>query len=80
MMSELRKAEAEAKGARRNVWRNLPAPTPTAAAQAAQQEKERKWEGVVVRVWGADMLSVVRNGDTKGEERRLQLSSVRQPR
>ncbi|SCZ88438.1 BZ3500_MvSof-1268-A1-R1_Chr2-1g04411 [Microbotryum saponariae] len=78
MMAELRKAEAEAKGARRGVWKSLPAATPTAAAQAAQHEKERKFEGVVTRVWGADMLSIVKTGETK--ERRIQLASVRQPK
>ncbi|SCV72043.1 BQ2448_4737 [Microbotryum intermedium] len=78
MMAELRKAEAEAKGARRGVWKSLPAATPTAAAKAAQQEKERKFEGVVTRVWGADMLSIVKTGETK--ERRIQLASVRQPK
>jgi staphylococcal nuclease domain-containing protein 1 len=77
-MAELRKAEAEAKAARKGQWRNLPAPTPTSAAVQAQQEKDRKWDGVVTRVWGADMISVLKDGDQN--ERRLQLSSLRQPR
>lgn len=78
MMAELRKAEGEAKTARRALWRSLPMPAPGAAAVAAQQAKDSKWEGTVTRVWGADMLSVLKTGDTV--ERRLQLSSVRQPR
>ena len=78
MMAELRKAEGEAKAGRRALWRSLPAPAPGQAQAQAQQEKERKWDGVVTRVWGADMLSVVKNGEDV--ERRLQLSSVRQPR
>ncbi|KAL8292267.1 hypothetical protein RQP46_001733 [Phenoliferia psychrophenolica] len=78
MMAELRKAEGEAKAARRALWRSLPMPAPGAAAVAAQQAKDSKWDGVVTRVWGADMLSVLKTGDTV--ERRLQLSSVRQPR
>lgn len=77
-MAEFRKAEGEAKLGRRGVWKNLPVPAPAAAAVAAQQEKEKKFEGVVVRVWGADMVSVIKNGET--EERKLQLSSIRQPR
>lgn len=78
MMAELRKAEAEAKAGRRALWATLPAPTPSTAAVQAQQEKDRKFEAIVTRVWGADTLSVLKKGDTV--ERRIQFSSVRQPR
>lgn len=78
MMSELRTAELKAKTARIGLWSSLPAPAPGAAEVQRKLEKERKWEGRVVRVWGADMLSIVRDGD--GKEFRIQLSSVRQPR
>ncbi|KAM0752525.1 hypothetical protein T439DRAFT_324618 [Meredithblackwellia eburnea MCA 4105] len=78
MMAELRKAESEAKNARRGLWKSLPVPAPGAAAVAAQQEKDRKWDGVITRVWGADQISVVKVGEEA--ERRLQLSSVRQPK
>ncbi|KAK4705914.1 staphylococcal nuclease domain-containing protein 1, partial [Phenoliferia sp. Uapishka_3] len=78
MMAELRKAEGEAKAARRALWRSLPMPAPGAAAVAAQQAKDSKWDGVVTRVWGADMLSILKTGEQT--ERRVQLASVRQPR
>lgn len=78
MMLELRKAESEAKAGRRALWKNLPVVTVQASAAAAKREVDRKWEGVVTRVWGADMLTVLRNGE--GKEYRLQLSSVRQPK
>lgn len=77
MMPELRKAEAEAKAARRCLWKDLPAPTQQSQAAAAQKAKDSKFDGVVTRVWGADQLSVLR---ADGKEIRLQLSSTRQPR
>lgn len=78
MMSELRKAEAEAKAGRRALWTSLPTPTPSTAAVQAQQEKDRKFEAIVTRVWGADTLSVLKKGDTV--EKKIQFASVRQPR
>lgn len=77
MMQELRKAEAEAKAGRRCLWRNLPEPTQAGQAAAAQQEKERRYDAVVTRVWGADQLSVLR---ADGKEVRIQLASTRQPK
>ena len=77
-MVELRTAESGAKAARKGVWKDLPVPTAGAVAKAKELEKERKWDGVVTRVWGADMLSVLPAGSNV--ERKLQLSSIRQPR
>lgn len=78
MMAELRRAEAEAKAARRCLWANLPVATPTAVQAQAQQERDSKFDAVVTRIWGADMLSVIKAGEQN--ERRIQLSSVRQPK
>lgn len=77
-MVELRTAESTAKAARKGVWKDLPIPSAGAVAKAKEMEKERKWDGVVTRVWGADMLSVLPVGSNV--ERKLQLSSIRQPR
>lgn len=78
MMAELRKAEGEAKAGRRGLWASVPEPTPTAKATAERQEKERKFEAIVTRVWGADMISVLKNGEK--QEKKIQFASVRQPR
>ncbi|BGP48403.1 hypothetical protein JCM10450v2_004276 [Rhodotorula kratochvilovae] len=75
MMSELRRAEADAKSHRRGVYKDLPDPR-IAAQQAAASG--RSFNAVVTRVWGADMLSIVKDGESA--ERRVQLASVRQPR
>jgi staphylococcal nuclease domain-containing protein 1 len=74
MMADLRKAENEAKAARLRVWNSLPVVTPVAAAAQA----DRKFDAVVTRVWGTDMLSVVKIGEIA--ERKIQLASVRQIR
>lgn len=75
MMSELRRAEADAKSHRRNLYKDLPDPR-IAAQQAAASG--RSFDALVTRVWGADMLSIVKTGEQT--ERRVQLASVRQPR
>lgn len=75
MMSELRRAEADAKSHRRGLYKDLP--DPRIAAQQATASG-RSFDALVTRVWGADMLSIVKNGEQT--ERRIQLASVRQPR
>lgn len=85
MMSELRRAEVDARSHRRGLFKDLPDPR-VAAQQAAASG--RTFTATVTRVWGADMLSVVQDGDstttttptTPHKERRVQLASVRQPR
>ncbi|GAA6034124.1 hypothetical protein JCM8097_000707 [Rhodosporidiobolus ruineniae] len=71
MMSELRKAELDAKQQRRGLFKDAVVPAANGAAT-------KGWTALVTRVWGADMLSVVKEGEQK--ERRIQLASVRQPR
>ncbi|BGP16324.1 hypothetical protein JCM10213_009173 [Rhodosporidiobolus nylandii] len=70
MMSELRKGEADARANRRGLFKD--------AAPPASTQQLKGWTAIVTRVWGADMLSVVKEGEQT--ERRIQLSSVRQPR
>ncbi|GAA6013769.1 hypothetical protein JCM10207_008185 [Rhodosporidiobolus poonsookiae] len=71
IMSELRRAELDAKTHRRGLFKDAAVP----AAGAAQA---KGWTALVTRVWGADMLSIVKEGEQ--QERRVQLASVRQPR
>ncbi|GAA5833480.1 hypothetical protein JCM9279_001538 [Rhodotorula babjevae] len=77
MMSELRRAELDARSHRRGLFKDLPDPR-VAAQQAAASG--RSFTATVTRVWGADMLSIVKEGDSSAKERRVQLASVRQPR
>lgn len=77
MMSELRRAELDARSHRRGLFKDLPDPR-VAAQQAAASG--RSFTATVTRVWGADMLSIVKEGDASAKERRVQLASVRQPR
>ncbi|GAA5975870.1 hypothetical protein JCM11641_002826 [Rhodosporidiobolus odoratus] len=69
MMSELRKGEIEAKQHRRGLFKDAVVPTPA---------QVKGWTAIVTRVWGADALSVSKEGEQS--ERRIQFSSVRQPR
>ncbi|GAA5996660.1 uncharacterized protein JCM10292_003121 [Rhodotorula paludigena] len=71
MMSELRRGEAEARANRRGLYKDAQPAGPSAAAL-------KGFNATCVRVWGADMLSIVKDGDPA--ERRVQLASVRQPR
>ncbi|GAA5820185.1 hypothetical protein JCM11251_005517 [Rhodosporidiobolus azoricus] len=70
MMAELRKAEADAKINRRGLYKDAAAPATPAQLKG--------WTATVTRVWGADMLSIIKEGEQ--QERRIQLASVRQPR
>jgi staphylococcal nuclease domain-containing protein 1 len=79
-MPELRKAESSAKASRVGHWRNLPAPVTSTSSNGTTVvvEKIKSFEGVVTRVWGADLLSILPNGSN--EERRIQFASIRQPK
>lgn len=85
-MDKFRSAEKSAKDRRVGIWTDYTPPAPVgipaangkAGAAAAPEEIIRNFEGTVVRIWGADQLSVVEKGSET--ERRVQLSSVRGPR
>ncbi|GAA5925886.1 uncharacterized protein JCM15063_005152 [Sporobolomyces koalae] len=81
MMSELRKAEQEAKLLRRGMWKDLPDPE-----IALQQRKANGTAGGkgsfnawVVKVWGADMVTLAKT-EMGAEEKKVQLASIRQPK
>ncbi|BGP08133.1 hypothetical protein JCM10049v2_003979 [Rhodotorula toruloides] len=74
MMSELRRGELEAKANRRGLFKDAVMPATNGAGSSAA----KGFTAIVTRVWGADMLSIVKEGEST--ERRVQLASVRQPR
>jgi staphylococcal nuclease domain-containing protein 1 len=71
-MSALRTAEAEAKTAKRGLWQN--------ATASVSAPKGKGYEALVTRVHGVDAISVRKGKDGEGEERKITLSSVRQPK
>ncbi|GAA6022947.1 hypothetical protein JCM11491_005479 [Sporobolomyces phaffii] len=81
-MSELRRAERDAKLVRRGVWRDLPDPelrlhsTTTTNGTPAGKGSFTAW---VVKVWGADMVTLART-EMGPEEKKVQLASIRQPK
>lgn len=76
-MSELRKAEAQAKASRAGLWKFVvPANAPASGSPAAA----KGYEAVVTRVFSGDTLFVRAGKDASGPEKRISLSSVRQPR
>ncbi|KAA1070910.1 hypothetical protein PGTUg99_000500 [Puccinia graminis f. sp. tritici] len=86
-MERLRKAEAEGKAARRGHWKSVAAPAsdPSAAngSTGASAPGKMKFDGIVSRVWTGDTVSIRVNSASKSdgqEERKVQLSSIRQPR
>lgn len=54
LMAELRAAESTAKAARKGVWHDLP--VVAAVTRTAKEEQDRKFEGIVTRVYGPDFL------------------------
>jgi staphylococcal nuclease domain-containing protein 1 len=78
-MERLRAAEKTAKEKRVALYASAPAITPsTSKAGVVAEGQIREFDGVVIRVWSGDQVSVVEKDS--GKERRLQLSSVRGPR
>ncbi|KNZ57389.1 hypothetical protein VP01_2171g1 [Puccinia sorghi] len=86
-MERLRKAEAEGKAAQRGHWKLVAASTndPSAAngSTVATAPSKMKFEGIVSRVWTGDTFSIRVSSANKSdgqEDRKVQLSSIRQPR
>ncbi|GAA5853221.1 hypothetical protein JCM3766R1_000199 [Sporobolomyces carnicolor] len=85
MMSDLRRAEHEAKLLRRGVWKDLPDPELSLAAAAANGSAVSKggqrgsFNAWVVKVWGADMVTLAKT-EMGTEEKKVQLASIRQPK
>lgn len=82
-MADLRKAEADAKAARRGLWQSVALPASTASAGPTALTggvKGKGYEALVTRVFSADTLFVRPGRDGGGAEKRISLASVRQPR
>ncbi|GAA6062972.1 hypothetical protein JCM10212_005731 [Sporobolomyces blumeae] len=81
MMQELRRAEQEAKLLRRGLWKDLPDPEVEIRknGSTAAGAGRGSFNAIVVKVWGADMVTLAKTEMGK-EEKKVQLSSVRQPR
>ena len=81
MMSELRSAEKEAKLLRKGLWKDLPDPEIELAKKGATGVGGGKgsFNAWVVKVWGADMVTLSKTEMGK-EEKKVQLSSIRQPK
>ncbi|KAH9448966.1 hypothetical protein MJO29_009850 [Puccinia striiformis f. sp. tritici] len=86
-MERLRKAEAEGKASRRGHWKLIASPAGDSSAAhdstGAGAPGKMKFEGLVSRVWTGDTLSIRVTSANKSEgqeERKVQLSSIRQPR
>ncbi|KAG6879666.1 hypothetical protein C0992_013202 [Termitomyces sp. T32_za158] len=76
-MEKLRAAEKSAKERRACLYANLPAVS-TASKVNGTIGNSKTFDGMVVRVWSGDQLSVIEK--ETGKERRLQLSSTRGPK
>jgi staphylococcal nuclease domain-containing protein 1 len=84
MMSELRKAEQDAKLLRRGLWKDLPDPeqvdsTTTHVNNTRGGQGKGSFNAWVVKIWGCDMISLAKT-EMGLEEKKVQLSSIRQPR
>jgi staphylococcal nuclease domain-containing protein 1 len=73
-MAALRKAESDAKSARRGVWQNV------VSNGSSSGSKGKGYEALVTRIYGVDAIGVRLGKDGEGEERKITFSSVRQPK
>jgi staphylococcal nuclease domain-containing protein 1 len=73
-MGVLRSKEREAREAGRALWKSA------SGIKTLSPGPKKGWEGAVSRVWSGDSISVRKGKDGSGEEHRVQLASVRQPR
>ena len=77
-MERLRAAERQAKEKRLKLYANAPALTVVKSNGTVSNGNTRHFDGIVIRVWSGDQLSVVEKDGSK--ERRIQLSSTRAPK
>lgn len=79
-MERLRAAEKVAKEKRACLHAGAPTPSVTAPTKAngTLNGNSPSFEGIVVRVWSGDQISVTEKDS--GKERRLHLSSTRGPK
>ena len=76
-MERLRAAEKVAKEKRACLYASVLTPSVTPSTKA-NDSHTRSFDGVVIRVWSADQISVAEK--ESGKERRLNLSSIRGPK
>ncbi|KAF8444736.1 hypothetical protein L210DRAFT_1037095 [Boletus edulis BED1] len=78
-MERLRAAEKVAKEKRACLYASAPAPSVASTkTNGGPDGNSRSFEGIVIRVWSGDQISVVEK--ETGKERRLYLSSTRGPK
>ncbi|KAG8932888.1 hypothetical protein FRC02_000398 [Tulasnella sp. 418] len=77
-MERLRAAERAAKEKKLNLYASFSTPSNTASGSRAPSGSRAQFEAQVVRVWSGDQISVFEK--ETGQERRIQLSSVRGPK
>ena len=78
-MERLRAAEKVAKEKRACLYASAPTPTTTSTStNGGPNGNSRSFEGVVIRVWSGEQISVA--DKESGKERRLYLSSTRAPK
>ncbi|KAG8965856.1 hypothetical protein FRC03_012884 [Tulasnella sp. 419] len=77
-MERLRAAERAAKEKKLNLYASFSTPSNTASGSKAPSGSRAQFEAQVVRVWSGDQISVFEK--ETGQERRIQLSSVRGPK
>jgi len=79
-MERLRAAEKVAKEKRACLYASAltPSVTPSTRANDSPNGSSRSFEGVVIRVWSGDQISVAEK--ESGKERRLYLGSTRGPK
>lgn len=79
-MEKYRQAERTAKDKRLNLWRDYQPPATSATALSSQPVAARTFDAVVSRIISGDTIQVRRkDAQGLGPERRIQLSSIRQP-
>jgi staphylococcal nuclease domain-containing protein 1 len=87
-MEALRASEKDAKEHRRGVWKSYAGKVPaisnggSSGTNNASSSSPKSWHGTVTRIWGGDALGIrkISNGTEETIERRIQLSSIRQPK
>lgn len=77
-MERLRAAEKMAKEKRACLYASAPTSSVAASTKASPNESLPSFEGLVIRVWSGDQISVA--DKDSGKERRLHLSSTRGPK
>lgn len=79
-MSALRKSETDAKNNKRGVWKSSGAANGLNGVNGSAGKMGKAYDALVVRIVSGDTITVRKGKDGEGEERKITLSSVRQPK